>query len=100
VAVVVLGGAYDLASASELGHTLAELLERARHVVVDMSAATFVDSYTMGTIIQAKREADSAGSRFNVVLGSDSVVAKRFEIAQVLPMLNRVETLDEALTGL
>ena len=99
VAVVVLRGEHDLASATQLGQTLEDALETATHLIVDLSDAEFIDSYTMGTLIHAKRGAAVAGVVFNVAVDRDSVVAKALDIAEVLPLLARVNSVDEALAS-
>ena len=99
VAVVSLGGEHDLASAGELGRTLADTTVTAHHLIIDLSDASFIDSYTMGTLIKAKHDADAQARHFNVVVGSSSIVARALDIAEVLPMLNRVRTLEEALAA-
>src|SRR5215831_17557959 len=92
VAVLVLTGEHDLASARELDRVFADVLSGAKHVVVDLSEASFIDSYTMGTIIHARRAADAANCRFNVVVPASSVIARALDIAEVLPLLNGVRS--------
>ena len=69
----------------------------AHQLVIDLSGATFIDSYMMGTFIKAKRNAVASDRVFSLVVDPDSVVARAMDIAEVLPLLNSVATLDEAL---
>jgi len=100
IALVVLSGEHDLDSAPELSRTLGLQLEHCSHLIVDLSAADFVDSSTITTLVNAKNHADQAGCRFNLVLASTPIVERALEITGVLPHLNRVKTLDQALAPL
>ena len=95
--LVVLSGEHDLNSAAELGKTLTLALDRCTHLIVDLSSAEFVDSSTITALVNAKKHADHAGCEFNLVLASTPIVERALEITGVLPGLNRVATLEQAL---
>lgn len=97
-ALVALAGEHDLNSAAELGETLSLALDRCTHLIVDLSSAEFIDSSTITALVTAKKQADHAGCRFNLVLASTPVVERALEITGVLPVLHRVTTIDQALT--
>lgn len=97
VVQVVLGGEHDLATADHLRQTLAELLERCSKLVVDLRETQFVDSSTIGVLVSASRRAKESGRGFNVVLATTPLVERVLEITGVLPALNRVHTLEQAL---
>ena len=97
VSVLVLGGEHDLDSAAALELLATEALESSDHVVFDLSAVQFLDSSTIAVLVRAKRRADEQGARFVVVMGTSSVVLRGLEVSGVLPALNAVPTLDEAL---
>jgi anti-sigma B factor antagonist len=96
-ALVVVAGEHDLASAAELDETLAAALAGCTHLIVDLSSAAFIDSSTIGVLVNAKRHADQVDRKFNLVLGSTPIVERVLEITGVLPGLNRVKTVDQAL---
>ena len=98
VAQVVLGGEHDLATRDQLDATLARALATCSHLVVDLSTTKFIDSSAIGVLVATKRRADARGSQFNLLLGTVPIVEKVLEIAGVLPFLNRVRDLDEALS--
>jgi anti-anti-sigma factor len=97
-ALVVLSGEHDLNSAAELGKTLNLALDRCNHLIVDLSCAEFVDSSTINALINAKKHADDRECKFNLVLASTPIVERALEITGVLPSLNRVATIEQALT--
>lgn len=97
-ALVVLSGEHDLNSAAELGETLSLALDRCTHLIVDLSSADFIDSSTINALVNAKKHADHAGCEFNLVLASTPIVETALEITGVLPGLNRVATVEQALT--
>ena len=77
--------------------TLTDTLANCEHLIVDLSSATFIDSSTIMTLVSAKRHADRAERKFNLVLASTPIVERVLEITRVLPVLNRVKTVEEAL---
>jgi stage II sporulation protein AA (anti-sigma F factor antagonist) len=97
VSVLALGGEHDLDSAAALEQLVAEVLDGADHVVIDLSAVQFLDSSTIAVLVRARRRADEQGARFGVVIGTSSLVLRGLEVSGVLPTLNGVSTLDEAL---
>ena len=96
-ALIVVSGEHDLSSATELGNELSLALDRCSHLIVDLSSAEFVDSTTITALVNAKKHADHVGCRFNLVLASTPIVERALEITGVLPSLNRVKTVEQAL---
>jgi anti-anti-sigma factor len=99
VAQVVLGGEHDLASAHDLATTIDIALHGCDHLIVDLSETEFIDSSTIHTIVKAKNDADAWGKRFNLVLGTTAIIEKALELSGLLPQLNRVHTVDGALSA-
>ena len=97
VAQVVLGGEHDLSTKDELDSALATTLARCSHLIVDLSTTQFIDSSTIRVLITSKERADAAGRRFNLLLGTEPIVERALEITGVLPALNRVHALEEAM---
>jgi anti-anti-sigma factor len=95
--VVALGGEHDLASAAELEQTLDRCLDVYPHLIVDVSAADYIDSSTIGVLLRARRRAEEEEHRFNVVLGTAPIVERILEITGVLPTLHTVSTVEQAL---
>lgn len=99
--LVILSGEHDYATSDELRQTLTRALDSSGqgHLIIDLSSADFVDSSTISALVFAKKHADEAGCKFNVVLATTPIVERALEITGVLPGLNRVETVDEALAS-
>jgi anti-anti-sigma factor len=97
VAQIVLTGEHDLASVEQLQNTLDQSLASCSHVIVDVSSAEFIDTSTIHVLVRAKKAANQRNRRFNLVLGTTSLVERVFEITGVLEFLNRVHSPEEAL---
>src|SRR5258705_9205131 len=63
VVVVVVEGEHDIYTAPTLRERLEEALGRGGGIVVDLTAATFVDSSVLGALLDARRRAIEAGPR-------------------------------------
>ena len=57
VVVVVVEGEHDIYTAPTLRERLDEALDRGGGIVVDLTAATFVDSSVLGALLDARRRA-------------------------------------------
>jgi anti-anti-sigma factor len=98
-AVVVLGGEHDLHSAPALEELLDESLSTCDHLIVELSGAEFIDSTTIGVLLRARKHALERDDRFNVVLGPAQAVGRVLDVSGVTPLLNVVETVDQALAA-
>jgi anti-anti-sigma factor len=97
VALVVVGGEQDLASADELSGVLTDTLDQCSHLIVDLSSSEFIDSSTIRVLVATEGRADASRRRFNLLLGTAPIVERALEITGVLTALNRVHSLEEAL---
>jgi anti-sigma B factor antagonist len=101
VARVSLAGEHDLTTAAEVEGTLRETLgEGCSHLIVDLTDAEFIDSSIINALVHSKRVAASEGKGFSLILGSVPAVERALTVTQVLPYLNRVDTIDDALAEL
>jgi anti-sigma B factor antagonist len=99
VLVVVIEGEHDIYTAPTLRERLDESLERGGGVVVDLTAATFVDSSVLGALLDARRRAHEAGQGFVVCIGEqvEPGVRRILDITGLVPVLPVVNGRDEAL---
>jgi anti-sigma B factor antagonist len=75
LAVLTISGEHDLSTAPNLRRRLDGLLDEGTATVVDLSAATFIDSSILGVILDGRRHAAEANIGFAVVHsnGADAV---------------------------
>jgi anti-sigma B factor antagonist len=99
VAVVVLAGEHDLYSGDELRQALEQTLARCDHLVVDLSAAEFIDSTIVAVLIQTMKDTTELGRKFNVVLGTAPAVERILDVTGVIPLLAVVPTVEQALVA-
>ena len=89
VGVVTVRGQADLHTAPELREAITQEIERGvASLVVDLSAATFIDSMTLGVLLGAVKRLRPLGGSVSVVC-ADPHIRRIFEIT----LLDRVFTL-------
>jgi anti-sigma B factor antagonist len=98
-AIVVLEGEHELYGATKLQRRLEALLDEGLTVVVDLTAATFLDSSIVSVLLRARDRARRDGSRFGIVLDecSGESVQRMFEITGLDRHLPVVPTREAAL---
>jgi anti-sigma B factor antagonist len=78
--VIVLGGEVDLYTAPEFKERMVELIEDGKkRIVVDLSAATFIDSTTLGVLVGGVKRLRPSGGSLALVC-TDQNITKIFEI--------------------
>jgi anti-anti-sigma factor len=97
--LVVLAGEHDLYSADEVQQTLGQSLALCDHLIVDISATEFIDSTIIAVLLQTRKNAAELDRKFNVVLGTALVVERILEITGVVPLLNVVPSVEQALAA-
>lgn len=97
--VIELGGEVDLYTAPEFKERLVELIEAGKkHIVVDLSTATFIDSTTLGVLVGGVKRLRPAGGGLALVC-SDQNITKIFEITGLDRVFAIHDTRDEALSS-
>lgn len=89
VVVVVVEGEHDIYTAPALRERLDEALGRGGGIVIDLTAATFVDSSVLGALLEARRRALEAEQAYVVCVG-DSVepgVQRILDVTGLVPVL-------------
>ena len=99
VIVVVVEGEHDIYTAPTLRERLDEALERRGGVVVDLTAATFVDSSVLGALEDARRRAIESGQGFVVCVGEtvEPGVQRILDITGLVPVLPVMNARDAAV---
>ena len=98
VALFVLEGEHDLDSAPRLEHALGDALLSCSGLLVDLSSVEFIDSSTINVLVKMKRDADTRGCSFKLVLDDSPNIERTLEICGVLPSLNRVTSAEAAIS--
>ena len=100
VYVISLSGEIDLYTAPEFKQQLLEVIgDGAKHVVVDLTATTFIDSTTLGVLVGGLRRLRSADGQLTIVC-SDPNITKIFEITGLDRVFALSATREEALPEL
>lgn len=99
VVVVVVEGEHDIYTAPTLRDRLDEALARGGGVVVDLTAATFVDSSVLGALLDARRRALDAQQGYVVCVGAnvEPGVQRILDITGLIPVLPVIGGRDEAI---
>jgi anti-sigma B factor antagonist len=94
---VVVGarGELDLHTAPELERALAAVADGAARLIVDLSAATFIDSTTLHVLLVQARRTEAAGGEL-VVVAADPNVRRVFEITGFDRLFSVVPALEAA----
>jgi anti-sigma B factor antagonist len=77
--VVVISGEVDLAMAPAMNDHIAAALSKDSDLIVDLSAATFIDSVALGVLTLALERCEDAGHKLFMVI-SDARVLRVFEL--------------------
>ena len=100
VLVVVVRGEHDIYTAPTLRDRLEEALGGSpTGVIVDLSAATFLDSSILGALLEARRQALEQGIGYVVSLGDEPEpgVQRILEITGLVPVFPVLRSQEEAL---
>ena len=98
--VIELGGEVDLYTAPEFKERMVELIEAGKkHIVVDLSKATFIDSTTLGVLVGGVKRLRSNEGELALVC-SDRNITKIFEITGLDRVFTIYATRDEAIARL
>ena len=99
VVVVLVEGEHDIYTAPTLRERLYEALERGGGVVVDLTAATFVDSSVLGALLDARRRALDADQGYVVCVGEqvEPGVQRILDITGLRSEFRIFDDIDDAL---
>jgi anti-sigma B factor antagonist len=97
--VIALSGEVDLYTAPEFKQQLLDVIgQDAKHVVVDFSSTTFIDSTTLGVLVGGVKRLRPAGGQLSIVC-ADRNITKIFEITGLDKVFPIHESREEALAG-
>ncbi len=92
-------GEVDLATVSELEDAIRSVQEGGdSHLVVDLTASSFMDSTGLKALVMASRSFDSAGRQFAIAV-SGGPVSRLLDLSGVNNAIRTVESVEELGTG-
>jgi anti-sigma B factor antagonist len=99
VTVVVLSGEHDVSTAPHLREQVVPTLDAGQPLVVDLTAATFIDSSVLGVLLGGLRRAREHGLGYAIVLGDEagSAVRRIFDVTGLVPVFPIHARLEEAV---
>jgi anti-anti-sigma factor len=102
VAVVVLRGELDAYNAPAMKRELASALEAGNDLVVDLRAASFIDSVIGGELLEAREDAKQRGAGLALVLSDSRAnhVRRMLEQTNLIAIFDVFDTPEEAVVGL
>ena len=101
VGVLAAGGEIDLAASPLLHEHIARHVKAGtRHLVIDLSGATFIDSTAIGVLMAAAGSLHEAGGGTLAVVCVHGNVLKIFEISGLQAAIAIYRTREEALSAL
>jgi anti-sigma B factor antagonist len=98
--VIALSGEVDLYTAPEFKQQLLEVIgQGGKHVVVDLTETTFIDSTTLGVLVGGVKRLRPDGGQLSLVC-NDRNITKIFEITGLDRVFTIHETRDAAVGAL
>jgi anti-sigma B factor antagonist len=95
--LVSLEGEHDLSTADALRDKLRAIFRTGTTVVIDLTAATFVDSSTLGVLINADRYAHEHDcERVGIVIAENTPPKRLFDLVGAHGMFTTFASADEA----
>ena len=97
--VVTVTGEIDLFTAPEFKQRVSAPIDAGRsHVIVDLTATTFIDSSSLGVLIGAHRRLKLRGGSLTIVCDNEAIT-KTFRITGLDGVFTLVPRLDDAVNG-
>jgi anti-sigma B factor antagonist len=98
--LIALTGEVDLYTAPEFKQELLDAIAKgAKHVVVDLSGTTFIDSTTLGVLVGGVKRLRTNDGQLSLIC-SDRNITKIFEITGLDRVFTIHATRDEAISAL
>jgi anti-sigma B factor antagonist len=94
--VVFAVGEIDLATSPIFGEALVEAVESGRHLIVDLSAVTFLDSTGLGVLIRSQKQIAATHKSMSLA-GPTGTIAKVLRITHIDEAIPVHPDLDTAL---
>jgi len=97
IAVLCLEGEFDMANASRIVDEGECIFGDGKHLIVDLSGVTFIDSSVVGALFQVAMRATDRQRVAVMQFGTVAIVERVIELMQVDQVLARAKTRSEAI---
>jgi len=97
ITAIDLEGEFDLTAAPAILEHAGRALEAGKHVIVNLSGATFIDSSTIHTLFKIDAAAKDAGRAFVLQFGTHAAVERVLELTGTDKLLPVAPTRAEAI---
>ena len=99
--VIIVEGDLDLETAPQLGEVISgQIAAGHRHLVVDLSDATFLDSSAMGMLLHAVAPLRGDAAAAVVLAGVHGIVERSLAISGIGAMFSNFDTTEAAIGGM
>jgi anti-anti-sigma factor len=100
-AAIVVDGDLDLETAPQLASAIADMIAEGHlHLVIDLSAATFLDSMAMGTLLRAVAPLRADPAAAVALAGAHGIVDRSLSISGIGEMFARFDSREAAIDAM
>ena len=97
IVALCLEGEFDRANASLITEEAARALKDAKHLIVDLSKTTFIDSSVIAALFYVHKQARSCDRLAVLQLGTAAIVEKVLKLSDVERFIPRTNTRTDAI---
>jgi anti-anti-sigma factor len=100
IIALCLEGEFDMANSPRLNEEIDRALTDGKHLIVDLSQATFIDSSVINALFRARKSAATHRRIAVLQLGTAAIVERALELCNIEHVLPRTHTRAEALEAI
>lgn len=97
IVALCVEGEFDMANAPRIVEESERVLTNDKHLILDLSQATFIDSSVINALFVARKQANARGRLAVLQLGTAAIVELVLKISGIEHVLPRVHTRAEAI---
>jgi anti-sigma B factor antagonist len=97
IVVISLEGEWDMANAAQLSEQTEQALAGDKHLILDLSRATFIDSSTIHALVKTHATASERRQRLVLQLATAANVERILEVSGIDQLIPRVSSRAEAI---
>ena len=97
IVAIGLKGEFDLSNSPKILERARQTLDRQKHVILDLSEATFIDASVLRVILHTHESATACGRVAVLQLGTAAIVERALHISGVERVVPRAQTRTDAI---